>query len=221
MKLIKLIILLTICYYSTCKGCMDLIITRDRNYQIHSTPLYAEFKSRSLTRLAHHKTPITLTIEGKPYDNFIYADKKGNVFTVRNDSRFPTTEEFLSIGANKIFERMEAKNLDQVVIDYELSYGGLIREHTLVCKAFYWKSDKKVIVSDFDGTVTISDKRGMIATYTNGQYAHLGVARLFHKLRYEYKFLVFVLTARSNDMQEITEEHLDRIIESKILYLLY
>ena len=78
---------------------------------------------------------------------------------------------------------------------------------TLECNLFLWNSDDKCVVSDIDGTITKSDVLGHIYTMVGKDYAHPGIASLYHNIvRNGYKILF--VTSRAISQSNSTRAYL-------------
>jgi phosphatidate phosphatase LPIN len=70
-----------------------------------------------------------------------------------------------------------------------------------------WNYDAKIVISDIDGTITKSDKRGMLAAQLGYDYTHVGVSKLYNRLS-DNGYKMLYLTARSIGMlYNISESH--------------
>ena len=84
---------------------------------------------------------------------------------------------------------------------------------TLECNLFLWDSDDKCVVSDIDGTITKSDVLGHIYTMVGKDYAHPGIASLYHNIvRNGYKILF--VTSRAISQSNSTRAYLRTLTQN-------
>ena len=84
---------------------------------------------------------------------------------------------------------------------------------TLECNLFLWNSDDKCVVSDIDGTITKSDVLGHIYTMVGKDYAHPGIASLYHNIvRNGYKILF--VTSRAISQSNSTRAYLRTLTQN-------
>jgi len=79
-----------------------------------------------------------------------------------------------------------------------------------VGKIFLWPNDIKIIVSDIDGTITKTDKRGLFYYKLGYDWTHDNVVDLYKCLASQGYYFVY-LTARSMKVQLATRTYLDKI----------
>ena len=103
------------------------------------------------------------------------------------------------------FELKEGKNEIQYIFD------GYIENSSI----FLWNYNDKIVISDFDGTVTRSDVIGQIGVYFGIDWTHKYIAKLYsHIVKNGYKMLY--VTARTMYMQKSTKNSLNNINFSRI-----
>ena len=84
---------------------------------------------------------------------------------------------------------------------------------TLECNLFLWDSDDKCVVSDIDGTITKSDVLGHVYTMVGKDYAHPGIASLYHNIvRNGYKILF--VTSRAISQSNSTRAYLRTLTQN-------
>ena len=73
-----------------------------------------------------------------------------------------------------------------------------------------WDYQKKIIISDVDGTITKSDVRGHIMPRIGVDWAQKGVVELFNKV-HENGYALVYLTARSLSQISSTRSYLEKL----------
>jgi phosphatidate phosphatase LPIN len=73
-----------------------------------------------------------------------------------------------------------------------------------------WNHDAKIIISDIDGTITKSDKRGMLMAQLGYDYTHIGVSKLYNRLT-DHGYKMIYLTARSIEQHSLTKLYIESI----------
>ncbi|XP_028967943.1 phosphatidate phosphatase LPIN2 [Galendromus occidentalis] len=83
------------------------------------------------------------------------------------------------------------------------------------CHIFLWHETDKVVISDIDGTITISDILGHVMPMLGKGWEHLGVATLFNKVaNNNYKFIY--LSARAIGQAGMTRGYLKSIRQDSL-----
>ena len=98
------------------------------------------------------------------------------------------------------FELKEGTNEIQYIVD----------GYTINSNIYLWNYSDKIVISDFDGTVTRSDVIGQIGVYFGLDWTHKYIAKLYsHIANNGYKMLY--VTARTMYMQKSTKNSLNNI----------
>jgi len=85
-----------------------------------------------------------------------------------------------------------------------------ITKQAAFARIFLWKPKVKVIISDIDGTITKTDKRGLFFYKFGYDWTHDSVVEFYQKLACNgYQFVY--LTARSVKVQNATRTYLEKI----------
>ena len=125
----------------------------------------------------------------------IYSDsgKKIKRYRMKKSSKF----------SSKILEKFELK---EGVNDIQYIVDG----YTISSNIYLWNYTDKIVISDFDGTITRSDVIGQLVVYLGIDWTHKYIAKLYsHIANNGYKMLY--LTARTMYMQSSTKNSLNSI----------
>jgi phosphatidate phosphatase PAH1 len=85
-----------------------------------------------------------------------------------------------------------------------------ITKQVATAKIYLWPRNVKIIVSDIDGTITKTDKRGLFYYKFGYDWTHENVVELYKALAESGYYFVY-LTARSVKVQGATRSYLDKI----------
>ena len=80
----------------------------------------------------------------------------------------------------------------------------------IVGKIFLWDYQKKIVISDVDGTITKSDVRGHIMPRIGFDWAQKGVVELYNKVN-DNGYAVIYLTARALGQASATRSYLEKL----------
>ena len=125
----------------------------------------------------------------------IYSDsgKKIKRYRMKKSSKF----------TSKILEKFELK---EGINDIQYIVDG----YTISSNIYLWNYTDKIVISDFDGTITRSDVIGQLVVYLGIDWTHKYIAKLYsHIANNGYKMLY--LTARTMYMQSSTKNSLNSI----------
>jgi len=90
------------------------------------------------------------------------------------------------------------------------AYDGFGRKQENTSRIFFWNYKVKIVISDVDGTITISDVLGHILPRFGKDWSHSGVAELFTNIsKNGYEFLY--LTSRAIGMADSTRSYLQTL----------
>ena len=90
----------------------------------------------------------------------------------------------------------------------EIQY--IVDGYTINSNIYLWNYSDKIVISDFDGTITRSDVIGQIGVYFGLDWTHKHIAKLYsHIVNNGYKMLY--VTARTMYMQKSTKNSLNNI----------
>jgi len=78
------------------------------------------------------------------------------------------------------------------------------------CSVYLWDHSDKVVISDIDGTITRSDVLGQLLPVIGNDWAQMGVARLFSKIR-QNGYKIMYLSARAIGQAAITKDYLNHV----------
>ena len=131
----------------------------------------------------------------------VYSDSKQKKkrYRMRKSSKFPS----------HILEKFELKEgmneIEYIVDGYSIS-----------SNIYLWDYTDKIVISDFDGTITRSDVIGQIGVYFGIDWTHKYIAKLYsHIVNNGYKMLY--VTARTMYMQSSTKNSLNSINQNGFL----
>jgi phosphatidate phosphatase LPIN len=131
----------------------------------------------------------------------IYSDSKfkKRKYRMRKSSKF----------SSQILEQFELKNGMN-----EIEY--IVDGYTISSNIYLWDYTDKIVISDFDGTITRSDVIGQIGVYFGIDWTHKYIAKLYsHIVNNGYKMLY--VTARTMYMQSSTKNSLSSINQDGFL----
>ena len=96
----------------------------------------------------------------------------------------------------------------------EIEY--LVDGYTISSNIYLWNYTDKIVISDFDGTITRSDVIGQIGVYFGIDWTHKYIAKLYsHIVNNGYRMLY--VTARTMYMQSSTKNSLNNINQNGFL----
>ena len=131
----------------------------------------------------------------------IYSDSKfkKRKYRMRKSSKF----------SSQILEQFELKNGMN-----EIEY--IVDGYTISSNIYLWDYTDKIVISDFDGTITRSDVIGQIGVYFGIDWTHKYIAKLYsHIVNNGYRMLY--VTARTMYMQSSTKNSLSSINQDGFL----
>lgn len=109
---------------------------------------------------------------------------------------------------SKNLHNADLKKLNLKIGKNEASF--LLKKLRIEISIFCWESSDKLIISDFDGTVTKSDLVGHLYGMMNKDYTQLGIAELYTRIfKNGYRFLY--LSSRPMSFYQTTKAYIDRI----------
>jgi phosphatidate phosphatase LPIN len=83
---------------------------------------------------------------------------------------------------------------------------------------FLWDFNRKIIISDVDGTITRSDMLGHVLPRLGRDWAHKGIAKLYTAIKAQgYEFLY--LTSRPIGQADTTREYIKSIIQDDVFIM--
>ena len=147
-------------------------------------------------------------------DGGIVADK----FNTLNDNNNLSDTSSTSVDKNikKKFRMKKSSKLPSHIIEkFDLKEGMneiqyIVDGFTINSNIYLWNYSDKIVISDFDGTVTRSDVIGQIGVYFGLDWTHKYIAKLYsHIVNNGYKMLY--VTARTMYMQTSTKNSLNNI----------
>ena len=147
-------------------------------------------------------------------DGGIVADK----FNTLNDNNNLSDTSSTSVEKNikKKFRMKKSSKLPSNIIEkFDLKEGMneiqyIVDGFTINSNIYLWNYSDKIVISDFDGTVTRSDVIGQIGVYFGLDWTHKYIAKLYsHIVNNGYKMLY--VTARTMYMQTSTKNSLNNI----------
>lgn len=131
----------------------------------------------------------------------VYSDSKQKKkrYRMKKSSKFPS----------HILEKFELKEGMN-----EIEY--IVDGYTISSNIYLWDYTDKIVISDFDGTITRSDVIGQIGVYFGIDWTHKYIAKLYsHIVNNGYKMLY--VTARTMYMQSSTKNSLNSINQNGFL----
>ena len=131
--------------------------------------------------------------DNKPKGIYTDSGKKIKRYKMKKSSKF----------SSKILEKFELK---EGINDIQYIVDG----YTISSNIYLWNYTDKIVISDFDGTITRSDVIGQLGGYFGIDWTHKYIAKLYsHIANNGYKMLY--LTARTMYMQSRTKSSLNSI----------
>jgi phosphatidate phosphatase PAH1 len=104
--------------------------------------------------------------------------------------------------------QLEQMNLKEGI--NEIKFTSAISNQVATARLYLWNSDTKIIVSDVDGTITKTDKRGLFYHKLGYDWTHASVVDLY-KLLGQSGYQFVYITARSVKTGESTRAFLNKI----------
>lgn len=85
-------------------------------------------------------------------------------------------------------------------------------KQTIQGRIFLWDFNKRIIISDVDGTITRSDMLGHVLPRLGKDWAHKGIAKLYTAIKANgYEFLY--LTSRPIGQADTTRDYIKSIVQ--------
>lgn len=85
---------------------------------------------------------------------------------------------------------------------------------TLTGRIFLWDFNKRIIISDVDGTITKSDMLGHVLPRLGRDWSHKGIAKLFTSIKTNgFEFLY--LTSRPIGQADMTRDYIKGIVQDE------
>eukprot|EP01064_Diplonema_japonicum_P013140 TRINITY_DN20552_c0_g1_i2.p1 TRINITY_DN20552_c0_g1~~TRINITY_DN20552_c0_g1_i2.p1 ORF type:complete len:510 (+),score=71.32 TRINITY_DN20552_c0_g1_i2:47-1531(+) len=85
----------------------------------------------------------------------------------------------------------------------------------LYCRAYLVPHDKKIVISDVDGTITKSNVGGQIAGFLKKDFSHSGIAKFYSDLNSEGHQVIY-LTSRPITSNNSTRDYIDSVRQNVI-----
>eukprot|EP00026_Physarum_polycephalum_P009837 Phypoly_transcript_09974.p1 GENE.Phypoly_transcript_09974~~Phypoly_transcript_09974.p1 ORF type:complete len:381 (+),score=79.61 Phypoly_transcript_09974:105-1247(+) len=89
-----------------------------------------------------------------------------------------------------------------------IAFATAVSNQMVSARIFLWEPNEKIIVTDIDGTITRSDKRGHFYSRVGLNWHHNSVVTCFNAI-YRLGYKILYLTARSVSMDVVTRKYLD------------
>jgi phosphatidate phosphatase PAH1 len=91
-----------------------------------------------------------------------------------------------------------------------------IGKQKITGKIFKWHVTDRLVLCDIDGTVTRSDKRGILTSYFGiYSYVHTGIAKFLSSITQEYGYQMLYLTARPIEYTKPTRKFLQSVQQTE------
>lgn len=176
---------------------MDVICVEDENGELISTPFYAGFSGPLIGQATEEK--VHLVVNYKPIRE---------VELVKDISGLVLFEGKGSIEGRKMPSPKDLKAMGLKKGPNSIAFATATTNQMVSAKIFLWDQSEKIIVTDIDGTITRSDKRGHFYSRIGLNWHHNSVVTCFQTL-YKLGYKILYLTARSVTMDTITRKYLD------------
>ena len=94
--------------------------------------------------------------------------------------------------------------------------GNLNSQKLLQCYLFYYPyvHQRRIVISDIDGTITKSDVLGHILTRFSIDWTHKGIAKLY-KTIFDRGYIIIYISSRNCGLYDTTREYLDSIYQDE------
>jgi len=92
------------------------------------------------------------------------------------------------------------------------AFQGTTKAH---CSVYLWHHSDKVVISDIDGTITKSDILGQLLPAIGQDWAQVGVAQLFSKIK-SNNYHIMYLTARAVGQASVTKDYLKSVKQANM-----
>eukprot|EP00189_Rhodosorus_marinus_P013941 CAMPEP_0184746660 /NCGR_PEP_ID=MMETSP0315-20130426/9176_1 /TAXON_ID=101924 /ORGANISM="Rhodosorus marinus, Strain UTEX LB 2760" /LENGTH=747 /DNA_ID=CAMNT_0027219337 /DNA_START=317 /DNA_END=2560 /DNA_ORIENTATION=- len=96
-----------------------------------------------------------------------------------------------------------------------LVYSSLQGQQEVHSNIFLWPMDRKIVISDVDGTITKSDVLGHVLPRMGRDWSHSGVTELFHKL-ISLGYNIIYLTSRPIGQADNTRAYLKNLVQGEV-----
>ena len=158
-------------------------------YRIDLDQLSVENDDCNSIKSSNYNSDGSLSVEKFKYNKLNFKSKKKK-YRMKKSSKFPSH-------ILQKFDLKEGKNEIEYIVD----------GFSITSNMYLWNYTDKIVISDFDGTITRSDVIGQIGVYFGLDWTHKYIAKLYsHISNNGYRFLY--LTARTMYMQASTKNSL-------------
>ncbi|KAJ8907883.1 hypothetical protein NDN08_007986 [Rhodosorus marinus] len=96
-----------------------------------------------------------------------------------------------------------------------LVYSSLQGQQEVHSNIFLWPMDRKIVISDVDGTITKSDVLGHVLPRMGRDWSHSGVTELFHEL-ISLGYNIIYLTSRPIGQADNTRAYLKNLVQGDV-----
>eukprot|EP01080_Neovahlkampfia_damariscottae_P005199 gene5199-8805_t len=113
------------------------------------------------------------------------------------------------------------KKMNDFLIKYQIKGGehNIIKyqskKESIICEFYIWNDNDKLIIVDFDGTITKNDIGGHIFGRLGYDYSHEGSCELFSNI-FKNGYKILYLTARPISNNSHTKEYLSKMKQNEI-----
>ena len=151
-------------------------------------------------------------------DKIYYSEEKSMIYNSDDPLSDSKSKTIYSNSGKKIKRyrmKKSSKFTSKILEKFELKEGindiqYIVDGYTISSNIYLWNYTDKIVISDFDGTITRSDVIGQLVVYLGIDWTHKYIAKLYsHIANNGYKMLY--LTARTMYMQSSTKNSLNSI----------
>lgn len=184
----------------------DVIAIRGRNGELSATDFNVRFTGAS-KRSAHRGSGVDVKIDGNTCLSMLMGE--GGMCFFPNKSLQCSDKELSSISC---LQGVSGRH--ELIYEHKFSKDGEFCVNFVRAFLWVWDYSDNILVSDVDGTITISDVGGMLNStllskvgFRKG-YAHAGVCSLFNAVKKATNCHVLYLTARPMNLIKETREYI-------------
>lgn len=155
----------------------------------------------------HSMDPTTSLVLPSPTSTSSHAASSESEPPTPKSAPAETYVKTLRLSSDQLKQLNLLKGMNTITFSVTSSYSGVA---TCQARIFLWDSEKPVVVSDIDGTITKSDALGHVFTLMGRDWTHLGVAKLYHDIA-QNGYRIMYLTSRAIGQADITRDYLKNI----------
>ncbi|KAG0587472.1 hypothetical protein KC19_2G166800 [Ceratodon purpureus] len=178
----------------------DVIAVIQKDGEIRFSPLDVRFQN------GHRVSDRDAKIVHVAIDRVSAFQLSLNQLMSKSDRAFHKSPEPSEMLERAFWER----HLGMNDITFSLDFQKPDQREEVTARIFVWNWNARIVVSDVDGTITRSDKRGIVMSALKLDWAHEGVAPLFSEIA-ENGYKMLYLSGRPRSRAESTRKYLKEL----------